>query len=194
MEKECIYYVSAISLNKNTEEDVKRMYEIHKIKYNKPNLSFEDFVKFMSNWEKTDYSIDSFISSYHTSLGEALFYAINNAGDINEAGCYNYVGVVRAKVGYTYYDSNINSTEDIFVGRYNRESDEYELIGVEDELYEVLIQHLYGYFPFKIREDRKELITKNIKKAKEEYNSYKENWLKEKTKLENLKETTKLKE
>ena len=111
-EKNKIYYVSAISLEEITEEKMKHLYEIHKVKYNKPNLSYEDFIEFKKSWKEDEYIIDSFISSYHLSKEEAIQYAIENIGDINECGSYPYAGVSTAYIGHAYHNACQNKNND----------------------------------------------------------------------------------
>lgn len=145
MDRKKIFYVSAISLEKITEENLKKKYEIYKIKYDK-NISYERYIQMAKSWGETKYNIDSFISSYHTSEEEATEYAVENIGDINEAGCYEYVGITDAPIGVSYYNTYINSEKDIRIFKYDREKDKYNPFLKEDdpEIYEYIKYHLWG--------------------------------------------------
>ena len=143
VDQQKIYYVSPISLDKITEDDIKKQFEIYKIKYNK-KISYERYLEMAKSYGETKYSISSFYSSFHLDLDEAKEYATKNIGDINEAGCYKYVGVVGVPVGATYYNTYINPDEDIFVYKYNRDKDEYFPFTKDDdsEIFEYLKYHL----------------------------------------------------
>lgn len=150
MKDKFIYYVEAIDIDEKTEDDLKKEYEIHKIKYNK-NISYDEFIRFKKGWRDDKYSISSFISSYHLTKEEALEYAKRNIGDINEAGAYPYVAVVTAPTGISYYNSCQNKDEDFIILKYNREKDEYEEICENDkksDLYSALVSAVWGMISF----------------------------------------------
>lgn len=145
---ENIYYVQAISLQELTEELLNKEYEIHKIKYNQPKLTKEQFLKFMEDWHQSKYDIDSFISSYHETLEEAKEYAQRNIGDINEAGCYNYAAVCKAPLGLTYYNTGQNAKEDFILYKYDRESHSYKELAKDVPEYKSLLEHVWGMISF----------------------------------------------
>lgn len=150
MKNEFIYYVEAVDIDEKTEEDLKKEYEIHKIKYNE-NMTYEEFIRFKKGWKEDKFTISSFISSYHLSKEEALEYAKRNIGDINEAGAYPYAVVVTAPVGMTYYNSCQNKNEDFIILKYNREKDEYEELEEGEKktpLYDALLSHSWGMISF----------------------------------------------
>ena len=140
-----IYCVSAISLEEISEEKMKHLYEIHKVKYNKPNLSYEDFLSFKKSWKEDKYIIDSFISSYHFSKEEAISFAKKNIGDINECGSYEYAGVSTIYVGHAYHNAHQNKDTDFLIYKYNREIDEYEPLDEESKEYKAILHHLWGF-------------------------------------------------
>ena len=141
-----IYYVAAIDIAEITANDLKKEYEIHKIRYNKTedDLSYKKFLQFMASWKHDKYSVSSFISSYHLTKEEALEYAINNIGDINEAGAYPYAGVVQAPVVCSYYNTEQNPNEDFIILKYNFEIRKYEIIDSTCPEYKYILQHLWG--------------------------------------------------
>lgn len=139
-----IYYVSAIYADKLTEEDLKKKYEIHKLKYNK-DITYEKFLDFLKDFKEDEYNIGSFISSYHLTKEEAIEYATKNIGDINEAGCYQYAGVSKAPTGLSYYNSGQNPKEDFIIYKYNREKDEYEELDKKEKEYDLILHHLWGF-------------------------------------------------
>ena len=141
-----IYYVEAISLQEKSQEMLKKEYEIHKIKY-KEDITYEQFIKFLKDWHDYQYSIDSFISSYHVTLEEAKEYAKNNVGDINEAGCYNYCAVISAPIGISYYNTE-QIKEDFIIYKYNNVSKSYEELSSTEKEYNKLIEHVWQMISF----------------------------------------------
>ena len=138
------YCVSAISLTKITEEKLKEMYEIHKIKYKK-EISFEHFLKFQKDFKEDKYLIDSFVSSYHSEKEKAIQYAVNNIGDINEAGCYNYAGVSTLYTDIAYYNTEQNPKEDFIIYKYCREDNMYHELDKSAPEYKYILSHLWGF-------------------------------------------------
>lgn len=149
MEKkeEFAYVVRAIYADEITKEKNERNYEIHKIKYNKPNLTLDEFNKFQSDWKLNKWDIGGFDSSYHFDKEEAINYAKKNIGDINEAGCYMYAAVCPLPIGLAYYNTGIDKN-DIILFKYEREEDEYKTWtpdSSEKELYERILNYVWGF-------------------------------------------------
>ena len=54
MEKEYIYYVTAISISEITEEILQKKYQIHSIKYDN-KMTYEKYVLFKKRWNDDRY-------------------------------------------------------------------------------------------------------------------------------------------
>lgn len=144
---EGIYYVYPISFSKiNLEEELDKDIEDFEKMRGCKVVDREKYVKYLHLHGEDKVSISGFISSYHVTETEAMKYAIQNVGDINEAGCYNYCAVVRAPVGHTYYNTSQNPDEDIILLKYNRKRDVYEILEGSEEEYEVIKYHVWGMY------------------------------------------------
>ena len=129
-----IYQVTAISCEPKAEEILQHEFKIYKIRYNKPDLTMEDYVNYLKRWNNDKYSINGFISSYHLDEERAVSYVENNIGDINEAGVYDYAAVSAIVVDAAYYNSEQDIEKDITIYKYNHETDKYEKLTNAPEL------------------------------------------------------------
>ena len=143
MEDKYIYYVTAIDVDEITEEMLQKEYKIHLLKYDR-QIDYEKFLKFKKDWHEDKYNISSFISSYHLEKEEAIEYAKKNIGDINESGSYPYAAVVSAPIGYSYYNTCQNKEENFIFYKYNHSTKKYEEIDKENEVYNYLLEHVWG--------------------------------------------------
>ena len=149
--EEKIYIVMPILLKEKTKEDLEKEYRhfLFKLNLKEEEHSFEKFIsKNLSKGEKKFY-INSFISSYHLTLEKAKLYAQQNVGDINEAGCYNYVCVCTADTDCTYYNTYQNLNEDFIVYKFDFVTDEYVPVEETEENKEILTvikYHAWGMY------------------------------------------------
>lgn len=143
MEK--IWYVEAIGAEKVTEEKLRKDFEIAKIKHNwdSSKVDFEEFKRLKHSWGEDLYYFDRWISSFHKTKEDAIEFATQNIGDINEAGAYNYVAVVGAPMDSTYYNTYIKY-EDVLIYKYDRESDRYVQIDKTEEIFKPLHYAICG--------------------------------------------------
>ena len=131
-----IYYVEAYSIEEIDEEYIKKSLEMERVKHG-PNwkMSLDEYKKFLHSWGKDKYTFSGEIISFHETKEEAIEAAVNNYGDINEAGCFEYAAVVGAPLGTAYYETSVNPKEDIFVFKFNHDIGKYEEISKDNELY-----------------------------------------------------------
>jgi len=144
---EDIYMVYPVNICEKTNEMLIKEYKIYLIKTNKTEeeYSFEQFCNYLENWKQKKYSIDYFISSFHVDIEEAKKYVINNIGDINEAGCYEYACISKAPIGVSYYNSEQNVNTDFIVYKYNPEKKEYIELERDNEIFKEIAKYIWGY-------------------------------------------------
>ena len=145
-EKNYIYYVLAIDFEKKNEDILKENYESFVKRYKCEGYTYEDYLNKLELEGNKDFSISSFISSYHLNKDRAIEYATNNIGDINEAGSYNYVAVVSAPIDISYYNSNQNKDKDFELFKYDKENDVYVPLDKNSWEYLPIIYHCWGMY------------------------------------------------
>ncbi len=138
-----VYLVYAASIKKLAEEDLRKKYEKAKIDHG-PKWEYENYINYLKEWGEDEYNINKWISSVHTNKKEAIDYAVENYGDINEAGCYNYTAVMKADCGCTYFETHINPIKDIELFKYNRELDKYEKMNGDEPEYMPFLYNIWG--------------------------------------------------
>ena len=143
---ENIYYVEALAVEEKTETDLIKEYEIYKIKYER-EITYEKFLETKKNWHEDKYYIEGFTSSYHETLEEAKEYVIENIGDINEAGSYEYAAVVEAPLSVSYYNS-YQTKKSFILYKYNHDKNKYEEIPQTEEVCKYILEALSGLFNF----------------------------------------------
>ena len=155
MEK--IWYVEAIEARKVTEESLKKDFEVAKIRHNwKPDADFESFKNFKHSWGEDLYYFDREITSFHKTREDAIEYATQNIGDINDGGVYNYVAVVGAPINSVYYNTYIKY-EDVIIYKYDRESDLYIQIDKTEEIFKPMLYNICGIaYTSNLRDEKEE--------------------------------------
>lgn len=118
-----IYILYDVCAHKLTKKDL----EIEFASYEKrfPGRTFEQFLRFKKDWKQDKYSFGLEEQGYFLDEETAIDYAINNIGDLNEAGAYPYIVISSMPLNVVYPNTNPN-THKLFL--YNRERDEYEEI------------------------------------------------------------------
>lgn len=118
-----IYILYDVCAHKLTKKDL----EIEFASYEKrfPGRTFEQFLRFKKDWKQDKYSFGLEEQGYFLDEETAIDYAINNIGDLNEAGAYPYIVISSMPLNVVYPNTNPN-THKLFL--YNREKDKYEEI------------------------------------------------------------------
>lgn len=129
-EKRYIYVVSTVDLKEKTEAMLKSEYEQTKAKYDTwKNKSYEEFYEFQKGWGWHRYKLRQEDNSYFMELDKAKEAVINNFADINDGGTYNYALIKKVPVGKAY---GMLSVKELYIFKYDRESDKYIEVGLED--------------------------------------------------------------
>ena len=119
------YRVIAISIREITEEDLKKEFEIDKIKH--PNLtSYEKWLNNTNKWVGTKYRVGSYDLGYFLEKEEALWAVENNLGGMDEGGCYPYALIEKLPLNTAYPTSTCETEYDLF--KFNFETRGYEAI------------------------------------------------------------------
>lgn len=142
-----IYYVYPLSfkkvdLEKELDDNIKDFEKMHGCKV----VDKDKYVKYLHVYGKDKVSISGFISSFHIKEAEAMQFAIENGGDINEAGSYNYCAIVKAPVRCIYYNTSQNPDNDITILKYNPDINKYQTLNKKAEEYEVILHHVWGMY------------------------------------------------
>lgn len=116
-----IYLLYAISIHKNTEDDIKRNMDAENIRLN-TKMDIDYYKDFLKSFHELNYETSDCVIGYFDNKETAVEYAINNAGDMNEAGCYNYAIVCQRNLNRLYPDLE---TEDMAIFEYNHDTDKY---------------------------------------------------------------------
>ena len=129
-EKNDLYIVTTVSLKSRTEDDIKKEYEIYKIKYPVWKVkSYENFCDYLNSWNLYNYTISQEDNSYYFNLNEAKEMVINNIGDINDGGIYNYVLIKKVPARRVYANTNI---EEYYLFKFNKNTRVYKEISIND--------------------------------------------------------------
>jgi hypothetical protein len=122
---EFIYIIRTMSVNENSEDDLRKEYEIFKIKYDTwHSKTFDEFLKFQKSWKDDKYSIHTDDLVYCESYEIAYDKVINNCCDMNDGGLYNYVAILKVKTNYCYA-SVCAASEDVILFQYDIDSRKY---------------------------------------------------------------------
>lgn len=119
----CIYILYDVCTHKITEKDLKIEFASYEKKF--PGRTFEQFLRFKKDWKQDKYSFGIEEQGYFLDEETAIDYAINNIGDLNEAGAYPYV-VISSRPLNVVYPNTRSNTHKLFL--FNRKIDKYELI------------------------------------------------------------------
>lgn len=130
-----IYILAAVSAKTKTDSDIMEEYNIAKIKYRLTD-TFEDYKNRTSKYE-----IESFTAAYLNSMGEAIEFAKENPGDINEGGCNNYLVIYSRPVKYIYPET---AEPKLVLLKYMPKEDKYVII--EEDNYEDIHKSIVSRF------------------------------------------------
>lgn len=95
-----IYILYLVDINKVTDESLRIGFASYHAQY--PNRTFDDYVRFKQNWDEDKYSYIIEPQGYFIDEDEAVKYAEENVGDINEAGSYPYVIIASMPLNRVY--------------------------------------------------------------------------------------------
>lgn len=122
-ENKYLYIVSTISLKKITEDDLKKDFEIFKVKY--PfwkNKTFEQYYEFKKELNSHKYHMSQEDNSYFLDLKKAKSCVEKNFADINDGGVYNYVLIKKIPLSLAYAMIYV---EELYIFEYEPETSTY---------------------------------------------------------------------
>lgn len=123
-----LYIVSTISLKKRTEDDLKKEFEIYKVKYPSwKEKTFEQYYEFQKGWNWHKYSISQEDNAYFLKLEEAKLAVKENFGDINDGGAYNYALIKKVPMNRAY---GMIYVEELYIFEYEIATDTYEEVSL----------------------------------------------------------------
>lgn len=135
MERKFIYILLAVSARYLSEEEVQKKFDLYKIKYNRPqNYSFERYKaseEFYSNIP-INISISAEPVAYFDNEEDARYAAVNNLGDYNDGGVYNYSVIQKVLNGYLYPEASSQASYEVF--KFVSLEDGYIPVPSDDEL------------------------------------------------------------
>lgn len=118
-----LYIVSTVDLKEKTDEDLKKEYEVYKVKYPSwKEKSYESFYEFQEGWNWHKYSFEQEENSYFLDLDKAKASVESNFADINDGGVYNYALIKKVPLEYAYAMTRV---EELYLFKYDRELDSY---------------------------------------------------------------------
>lgn len=120
-----IYVLSTISLNKKTEQDLIKEWKIRNIKYDKRQISYDEYIEFLKSWNDDvfDYSIEQ--NCYFKTFEDANYCVTKNIGDLNDGGIYDYVVVYKTPLNKVYAMTNI---KEAYLYKFNYDNKTYEQV------------------------------------------------------------------
>lgn len=142
---ERIYIAFAIDAGKRTPEEKIRKYEVTKLRYNNPTLTYEEYAKFQMGFKDFDYFAIADPMGYYTTKKLAEEAVQNNTCDINEAGCYPYAAVLPLPTDCMYANSYAEDN-DVLIYKYNFESGMYGPLPIRgnEDLIDRILQEVTG--------------------------------------------------
>ena len=128
--KKDLYVITTVSLKKRLESDIRKEYEIYKIKYPVWKLkTYENFCEFLKSWNWYDYTLSQEDNSYFFNLSEAKDRVIHNIGHINDGGIYNYVVIKKVPIEKIHANSDI---KEYYLFIFNKNIGLYEEVTIDD--------------------------------------------------------------
>lgn len=137
-----LFILKAISLKEKTEEDLKRDFDIVKIKYNVWKYkTLKEYIEFEKGWNRDKFNINTENILYSLDKMRAKELLIKNVADFNDGGAYNYAILLSIPQDTAYAElTDINEYE---LFKYNQKTSTYELItDLNDEKAQYIISTL----------------------------------------------------
>ena len=138
-----IYILYLVDIHKVTEEDLRIGFASYQARY--PQRTYEDYLKYKSNWDKDKYTFDIEPQGYFIDEDVAVKYAETNICDINEAGAYPYVIVSSMPLNRVYPMCNERSHRLFLFNEKTRRYDEIAWDHNEGTSYLKKYGHSGGY-------------------------------------------------
>lgn len=139
-----MFVVYAVSAHKLTPEEKVRMFEMHKIKYDRPDYDFESFAKTMTAWNDFEYSVSCSFMGAFVNIEEAHAAVVENRVDFNECGLYNFAAIVPIPVGIMYAKTYVDKET---IRLYQYDNGVYKsLVFNDSRLCRKILQELTGMY------------------------------------------------
>lgn len=123
-----LYIITTVSIKKKTEDDLKKEFEIHKIKYPSwKEKTFEQYYEFQKEWNWHKYNMSQENNSYFLDLEEAKSCVERNFADISDSGLYNYVLIKKVHLAKAY---TMIDVEELYIFKYERKTDTYREVSL----------------------------------------------------------------
>ena len=137
-----IYIVYAVDAGERSQQQQQKEFEIMKIKYGKPNWSFNEYERFKKSWRDFKYYANLEPMAYCKSMDDAKYAVVNNICDFNECGSYPYAAIAVVPMDYVYPESYMTEG-DVLTYRYNIDQDQYELMK-DGPIHDRIVQEIVG--------------------------------------------------
>ena len=137
-----IYIVYAVNAGERSQQQKQKEFEIMKIKYGKPKLTYEEFEKMKKSWKDYDYYASLEPMAYCQTMDDAKYIVTNNICDFNECGSYPYAAIAVMPMEYVYPESYMYEA-DVLTYRYNMDQDQYELMK-DGPIHDRIVQQIVG--------------------------------------------------
>ena len=124
-----LYILKTISVREKTEDLLKKEWEIRNIKYPKTKVSYEDYLKFLEDWNDRYFEFSSEDNCYFKDLDTAKYYAKTNIADINDGGIYDYIAILKTDLETAYAMTNY---DEAYLFKFNYKTNSYESIEFND--------------------------------------------------------------
>lgn len=133
-----VYIVYLVDIKKLSPEDMQKNFECYKIKYNKPDFSFERFVELMNDWGNYPYHITADPQGYYATYEDAKRNVQSNVCDINEAGAFPYVVIASMPLDCIYPTATEKRSFNLF--NYDVKQDKYYEINWDEDQFQRLLK------------------------------------------------------
>lgn len=125
-----LYMVSTVSLKKRTEDDLKKEFEVYKVKYPSwKEKTFEQYYEFQKGWNWHKYSMTQEDNSYFLDLEKAKSCVKKNFADINDGGVYNYALIKKIPLNRAYAMIHV---DELYIFEYEVATDTYKEVSLNE--------------------------------------------------------------
>lgn len=142
---ESIYVCYVVSVMKETEESLRKRYEVYKLQYDKPYVTFERFMELQRSWRTDKCIISSFEVGYFDDKEDAVKAISSNMADINECGAYPFAAIVEMPKN-CFYPNTYASRNEVMVFKFDQISKTYVLFDEDPELANLINQEVRHVF------------------------------------------------
>ncbi len=132
-QQEKIYIVTAISVRKRTEAELREMFARTKAKHSIwREKTFEQYVEFLKGWKEDKWAISTEDITYFLNKKDAEGFVQANCGDMNECGSYPYASITWVYPG-EYLGRCSRTRQDVSIWEYVDPADRYTPAVLEDK-------------------------------------------------------------